>query len=171
MTHTYNSAGTYAVKLIVGGASGLRTNTQNNLITVWWADSDDDGVPDWWTQQYFGHPTGQAGDLSRATDDASGTGQNNLFKYVAGLDPTNSASVFSLRIDPVNGQPAQKALTFNPMVGGRIYTPELRTNLTFGSWATLTGYSGPTTNGNQVTITDLNAIEAQKFYRIKITLP
>src|SRR5207302_6046035 len=24
-------------------------------------DSDGDGIPDWWTQQYFGHPTGQAG--------------------------------------------------------------------------------------------------------------
>ena len=25
-------------------------------------DSDGDGIPDWWMIQYFGHPTGQAGD-------------------------------------------------------------------------------------------------------------
>src|SRR5207244_9200752 len=31
-------------------------------------DSDSDGIPDWFTQQYFGHPTGQAGDLSPATE-------------------------------------------------------------------------------------------------------
>ena len=31
-------------------------------------DSDGDGIPDWWTQQYFGHATGQAGDfLERVT--------------------------------------------------------------------------------------------------------
>jgi hypothetical protein len=58
------------------------------------ADSDGDGIPDVWTQQYFGHPTGQTNDHSCATCDADGTGQNNLVKYLAGLDPTNPASVF-----------------------------------------------------------------------------
>jgi hypothetical protein len=35
----------------------------------------------------------------------------------------------------------------------------------------LGGYSGPTTNGAEVSITDTNAIGPQKFYRIKISYP
>ncbi len=59
-------------------------------------DSDGDGIPDWWMIQYFGHPTGEAGDLSLAQDDADGTGISNLDKFLAGLNPTNPASVFRI---------------------------------------------------------------------------
>jgi Tol biopolymer transport system component len=65
-------------------------------------DSDGDGIPDWWMIQYFGHPTGQAGDNSLAQDDADGTGMSNLDKFLAGLNPTNPASVF--RITSINQQ-------------------------------------------------------------------
>jgi len=30
------------------------------------ADSDGDGIPDWWMLKYFGHANGQPNDLSRA---------------------------------------------------------------------------------------------------------
>jgi hypothetical protein len=60
------------------------------------ADSDGDGIPDLWSQQYFGHPTSQTNDHSCAICDADGTGQNNLNKYLAGLNPTNPASVFRI---------------------------------------------------------------------------
>jgi hypothetical protein len=348
-------------------------------------DSDSDGIPDSWMQQYFGHPTGAASDNSRATDDADGTSQNNLFKYVAGLDPTDPASVFLINIvldssssslgdglvayypldgnandasgngkDGVNngatptpdrfgnargamlfdgtaiidlqssrsligvqnafsisawfnasgtsfssiyrhradyrdvalhwslggaynltwevgagqgsehdvtvgpvpggvwihcvgtydgsiqnlytngvlaasaswtgtvdwdqsfhgegiggesytsdasyrfsgsiddvrfysraltpqevqqlylgqsGGPPQSSLQFEPLATGRMYIPEFSTNLTLGGWSALTGYVGPVTNGNQATITDMNAVQPQKFYRIRISLP
>ncbi len=60
-------------------------------------DTVGDGIPDWWRQQYFGG-SGATTNVpgSCATCDADGTGQNNLFKYLAGLDPTNPASVFCL---------------------------------------------------------------------------
>jgi len=114
---------------------------------------------------------GVTGPKSLPTADADGSGQNNLFKYVAGLDPTNPASIFLLKIANVTGQPSQKNLIFNPEVSGRTYTPQFRTNLASGAWATLTGIGGPTTNVNQVTLTDLNATQSIKFYRIDISLP
>jgi Tol biopolymer transport system component len=61
-------------------------------------DSDGDGIPDWWMIQYFGHPTGQTGDLSRAQDDVDGDGMNNLQEFLAGTIPTDPASVLALRI-------------------------------------------------------------------------
>ena len=126
-----------------------------------------DGIPDSWQVQYFGtnNPNAAPG------IDADGTGQNNLFKYTAGLDPTNPASVFVLQIASVSGQPTQKNLIFNPEVSGRTYTPQFRTNLVSGAWANLSGLSGPVTNVNQVTVTDLGATQTQKFYRIDISLP
>ena len=60
------------------------------------ADSDGDGIPDWWTQQYFGHPTGQASDNSLATTDPDGDGFSNLQEFLAGLDPTNGVSSFRI---------------------------------------------------------------------------
>lgn len=58
--------------------------------------SDADGIPDWWRLGYFGHATGQAGDHSRATDDADADGATNLHEYLAGTDPLVSASVFRI---------------------------------------------------------------------------
>ena len=48
-----------------------------------------DGIPDNWRTYYFGHPTGQAGDLSRATDDPDKDGLNNLQEFQNGTNPLN----------------------------------------------------------------------------------
>jgi glycosidase len=58
--------------------------------------SDSDGIPDWWRLAYFGHGTGQAGDLSRGADDADGDGMANANEFLAGTDPLNPASVFAI---------------------------------------------------------------------------
>jgi hypothetical protein len=128
------------------------------------------GIADSWLVQYFGTPPNPD---AAPTFDADGTGQNNLFKYVTGLNPTSPASVFVLQIQNVPGQPTQKNLLFNPVAAGRTYTPQFRTDMVSGTWATLTGIGGPTTNvpQAQVTVTDLSATQTQKFYRIDISLP
>jgi hypothetical protein len=119
-----------------------------------------------WLQQY-GLPTDGSADYA----DTDGTGQNNLFKWVAGLDPTNPASVFVLNIAAVPNQSQAMNLNFNPLALGRAYTPQFSTDLVSGVWMPLTTYTGPLTNGNQVTITDTHPIPPQEFYRIDITLP
>jgi hypothetical protein len=134
-------------------------------------DTVGDGIPNWWRAQYFGGTGGTTNGSSCATCDADGTGQDNLFKYVAGLDPIDPTSVFVLLVQSVTGQPSQENLLFNPEVTGRTYTPQFSTNLVSGSWTNLTGFSGPTTNIDQVTVTDMSATQTQKFYRIDISLP
>jgi RHS repeat-associated protein len=137
-------------------------------------DSVGDGIPDSWRAQYFPNvdPTGKTtNSQSCASCDADGTGQNNMFKYVTGLNPTNPASVFVLSIASATNQPLQNNLFFNPLVLGRTYTPQFSTNPLPGVWWPLTAYWGPTTNGSQVTITDTNPIPPQEFYRIQISLP
>jgi cellulose 1,4-beta-cellobiosidase len=121
-----------------------------------------------WQTQYFGTNTNP---LAAANVDADGTGQNNQFKYVAGLDPTNPSSVFVLTVASVTNQPTQMKLFFNPVVGGRTYTPQFTTDMVNGIWTQLTSYTGPVIVGNQGTITDLNALPSNEFYRIDINLP
>ena len=134
-------------------------------------DADADGVPDWWTSRYFGHSAGSSDDLSRASDDASGTGQNNLFKYVADLDPTNPASVFRLRIEGATDQPTQKRLIFSPRWETRTYVPLFCTDLLSGVWWTNLPSSSTSDNGAERTVTDLDASGNGKFYRIQISVP
>jgi len=145
-----------------GHTNGAPFTTASVLVP---ADADGNGINDDWEVQYFGH----IGVNPNA--DADGTGQNNLFKYVAGLDPTNPTSVFFLRVNAITNQPTQDNLVFNPLASGRTYTPQFMTDMVSGVWTQLPGYAGPVTNGNQATITDLNAVESNKFYRIDISAP
>ncbi len=68
----------------------------------------------------------------------------------------------------VTNQPTQMNLIFSPMVNSRTYTPQFGTDMVSGVWTQLTGYAGPVTNGNQATITDMNAAPSNEFYRIDI---
>jgi hypothetical protein len=148
------------------------SNNSASVVAVVYLDSVGDGIPDWWRAQYFGGNATNTNSLSCTTCDADGTGQNNLFKYIAGLDPTNPASVFLLQIMGQSGQPTWQNLLFSPEVAGRTYTPLFSTDLVNGVWLPLTTYIGPVTNnGNQVTITDTNAIQPQEFYRLQISQP
>jgi sugar lactone lactonase YvrE len=152
-----------------------RVNIYNIITNIVVQDSVGDSIPDSWRVQYF--PLVPPGDgtatnsSSCATCDADGTGQDNFFKYVAGLDPTNPASVFVLNVASGTNEFRAMSLNFNPLVMGRTYTPEFSTNLVSGVWLPLTTYTVPLTNGNQVTITDTNPIPPQEFYRIDISLP
>jgi len=80
--------------------------------------------------------------------------------------------VFIWRIVNVPDQPGMKGLIFDPVVSGRTYSPQVKTDLTDSVWVPLTSYAvPPVTNGTQVTITDTNAILPAEYYRLNISLP
>ena len=125
-----------------------------------------DGVGDDWQVQYFGlPPNANAGPNA----DFDGTGQTNLFKYIAGLNPLDG-SRFTLLIAPVPGLPGQKNLTFNPVVAGRTYVITAKPDFTAPTWGAINA-SAPGDNGTARTITDLSASGAKKFYHVEITKP
>ena len=84
----------------IGHVSRCRTCSPPLLPPAANADSDGDGIPDWWMIQYFGHITGQAGDLSLPQDDPNGTGMTTLQDYIAGTNPTDPTSVFQVLVAP-----------------------------------------------------------------------
>lgn len=122
-------------------------------------DNDGDGMPDEW-ETFYG--------VTDPNADADGTGQNNLFKYIAGLNPRDG-SRFTLSILQVSGQPSQKQLVFQPLVSGRTYNVEYKTNLTSSSWQLLTGTT-QSDSGATRTVTDTSAA-ARKYYHVQITKP
>jgi PKD repeat protein len=160
-THIYTNAGVYTVTETVTGPGGSNVLAISNLITVLTPFQG-------WQLLYFGSTNAAQ---AQPTVDADGTGQNNLFKYEAGLNPTNPASVFVFNVTSVPGPPAGASLVFSPLVAGRAYTPLFSTNLLNGPWAPLTTGSGPVTNGSQVRITDTNTTLPQGFYQIQISNP
>jgi hypothetical protein len=145
----------------VTGPGGANTLTNISLITVLTPFQA-------WQLQYFGSTNSPQ---AQPTADADGTGQNNLFKYVAGLNPTNPSSVFVFNIVSVPNQPAEENLVFSPAVAGCTYTPLFSTSLLNGPWTPLTSSIPPVTNGTQVTITDTNATQSHGFYLIQIFGP
>jgi len=146
--------------------------TSNASLSVFAPDTVGDGIADWWRLAYFGSVT-PTNSSNCATCDPDGTGQNNLFKYVAGLNPTNRSSVFILKVAPVAGQPTQKLLTYSPIVvgSGQVYAVQFATNLVGATYANLTTASALSTNGSQVSLNDTQATQTSKFYRVNISLP
>jgi PKD repeat protein len=86
LAHLYSTGGVYTVKLIASGPAGVSTNTQTDLISVLESFTD-------WQLRYFG-----CTDCPQAQPDADplGKGLSNTNQFLAGLDPTNSASVFRI---------------------------------------------------------------------------
>jgi Tol biopolymer transport system component len=145
-------------------ASGLNRGLDvfTEALSPWGAvDSDGDGIPDLWMMHYFGHPTGVASDLSRARDDADGTGMSNLQKYLAGLDPTNPASVLSLQIQAQIPSPNNVTLSW-PAVPGKNYQVQFKDDLNATVWSEIPGAA---VVGLKGTIS-IPAGPSTRFYRV-----
>ena len=149
-----------------GSLSGMGTLTVVNVNLDDYGTYAGDGIDDAWQVQYFGLNNPLAG----PTVDADGTGQTNLFKYVAGLNPLDANSRFGLTIRAVSGQPSQKALTLAPVYSSRTYTVQSSPTLVQPSWTTVTNVS-ISDNGTTRTVTDLGAGSAPRFYRVLISFP
>ncbi len=124
-------------------------------------DSDGDGIPDWWMLQYFGHPTGQAGDRSLAQDDADGDGMTNWQEYAAGTDPTNPGSVFHLEIAPV--LTPGSLLLYWQALSGRSYQVQYTDDLGSGIWLNAPGNASVVGNQGSFTVT---ADQPGRCYRL-----
>ena len=157
-----------AVRAVFDGWTDVLGVTVRNVNPDDFGSYAADGLPDDWQVAHFGLEN----PLAAPAVDASGTGQTNLFKYIAGLDPLDPNSRFALAIEPVPGQPDQANVVFTPRLAGRIYTVLSTTNLVTPAWAPLGSVSvSVSDNGTLRTVTDLDAVDVVKFYRVEIAKP
>ena len=143
----------------LNGAGDVFAGGLNNSPAL---DSDGDGIPDWWLIQYFKHPTGQAGDLSRWQDDADGDGMNNLQEFLAGTIPTNPGSVLALRI-AADASGTNMLLNW-AAVSGKNYQVLSTTNLSNPVWPVFPG--SVEMIGSQRYF-NVPATNSQSFFRIQ----
>lgn len=116
------SGGTFCV--LVANPVGVATSSWATL-TVADADSVGDGITDGWRQRYFGGTGTTTNAQSCVTCDPDGDRVTNYQEFLAGTDPTNSASVF--RITEIWPDDADVFLTWTA-VGGKRYVLQTTTD-------------------------------------------
>lgn len=122
-----------------------------------------DQLPNEWQRRYFGenNPNGTP------TADPDHDGQDNLHEYLAGTDPTDANSRFSLQIE--KGSSGTK-LVFAPRWDDRTYVVEVSTNLGSPSFVRAEGLKVEN-RGAIGSVVDPNKADPARFYRIRISLP
>jgi formylglycine-generating enzyme required for sulfatase activity len=124
------------------------------------------GIPYSWLGSYGITNTND----SVETENPDGDSLNNLQEYIAGTDPTNRNSCFYVSITNSAGQVIVRVPSVQATDGKtRYYDIELRTNLMFGSWQPVPGYTNIPGDGNLISCTNLTQDPA-KFYRVKVWL-
>jgi hypothetical protein len=126
-----------------------------------------DGIPTAWKVQYGFNPL----DPTLSGNDLDGTGFTVLQDYLAGLDPTNSASVF--RITSIQPSGNDIGITWS-VVTGKTYLVQMTTNLPasgFTNLGTVTVPASPVIT--QTNYLDLGAVTngPTRFYRIQLVTP
>ena len=137
------SASNLVVDLLAGGLT-LVSSTSD--------DQDDDGLPDAWEQEYFGNQTNAD---PHADSDIPPDGQSNIEEYIAGTNPTNGSSYFTVAEQDMS---SSVVLSW-PGVSNRLYGVEATTNLCdTNAWMVITDDIGavlPTTSFTNSTLPDV----------------
>jgi hypothetical protein len=120
------------------------------------ADSDGDGIPDQWENQ-FGLLQGDASDRD---GDLDGDLMSNYDEYIAGTNPTNNLSYLKIDTLTLGGG---ATLTFGA-ISNRTYTLQFTEGVGTGQWSRLADVLARTNNRVE-TIVDPN-YSTNRFYRV-----
>ena len=126
------------------------------------ADSNGDGIPDWWCHGYGLDPNDPRLALRNADHDPC----NNLDEYIADTDPTNAASYF--RIVAISNTPPASVYFYSS--SERYYTLSSAPDLTGGSWKDVPGCVDIRGTGGWQEMDDPKKVDI-RFYRLRVRLP
>lgn len=122
------------------------------------ADTDGDGIPDWWEVEHFGSVTG-----ATHTADSDGDGADNWSEWIALTEPTNINSMFWLEAAPAAA--GGKNVVSWPSASGRTYSLYWNVNLTSAFGTVASGIEA--TPPLNVHTDALHGTEGRIYYRVK----
>ena len=159
---TCELSGAYGSNLSWSG-SVATSNGQFNAVASMQADSNGNGLPDWWEIQNFGAITNIA-----ASADSDGDGSSNQAEYLAGTDPHNPAECLRITgcLTPSTTNASSGFILRWSSVADKFYAVARSTNLAtgFSPWLTHVPATPPE---NVATDATWDANGAQ-FYRINL---
>jgi len=120
------------------------------------------GTPHWWLATFGWTNNFDAAEASDTDGDGFTAGQ----EYIAGTDPTDSAS--ALRIVDIKMAPPQLTVL---SATNRLYTIYGRPELAIGNWVPVSNQTDIPGTGSLLTLSDTNAPAADWFYRLSVRLP
>jgi len=123
-----------------------------------------DGIPDAWRMLYFGGTGAVTNSQSCATCDADHDGLNNFQEFLAGTNPTNSASV--VKLYPPLANSSSNIVGF-PSTTGTVYRLQYRDDLVSGAWSIAADQIVGT--GTNIDITDFaQPPTGKRFYQLQV---
>ena len=143
---------TQQYRVILRSISGQATAVFNVITQI---DSDGDGIPDAWEQQFFG-----GANAANAALDDDGDGASNRAEYFAGTNPTNATSFLRLDLSLPNGQPT----VLLGAESNKTYTVQFNDDLNASAWSKLADVFART-NSRVETIPDPTS-GTNRFYRV-----
>jgi hypothetical protein len=133
-------------------------------VTVTAISSVNDGIPDAWRAFYFGGNGTITNSQSCATCDPDHDGMSNLQEFLAGTNPTNSASLLTLDANPSSS--SNDVASF-PSAAGVVYRVLYRDDLVNGFWSIAADQVVGT--GTNIFIADPSTSStAKRFYRLQV---
>jgi hypothetical protein len=132
------------------------------------ATATPDGIPDYWMVKFFGSATPQAGNLSRATDDADGDGLNNLQEYIAGMNPKDASN--AQRITAFTGNSLQfqaKAFELYDIFGSTNLSTWSHVSFAFPTNIALAERTSLPQTNIIATVSNLPMTSPRMFYRVQ----
>ena len=130
-----------------------------------WDDSDNDGLPDWWEEEYYGGPTNAAAD--QVPDES---GLSNLQKYVADLVPGDGSSIFVFsEVDLADPGIEDGVITIRwPTAVGRVYRVYVNDDLT-APWPAVPAYT-VVGDGQTAVYTHVGADSRPLYFKLTVDL-
>jgi len=118
---------------------------------------------DEWKIHFFGSTTNPA---AADNADPDGDGVPNWMEFLAGTDPTSASSKFQLTGTASHVSKGQTGMQLNWLTApGHAYAVQWNSNLSSGTWQTLTTISG---NGYGTNCADVNPSTATRYYRLSV---
>ena len=128
------------------------------------ADTDTDGIPDWWEIANGMNPNNQT---DGALDSDADTG-SNLFEYLSGTDPNDPTSI--LGFGSITSAPEGFTIQFTARAGIR-YTVEFSDDLDNANWAAVATIAPSDSDRTETVIDTSIGIRTERYYRIAAERP